>query len=372
MNCSGFQFLMSLNLDGRLSSARREMLLDHLAECGDCARLAEEMREAQHLALSLPKERNSNDFQETLWERIQSGEGTPDGAFYEPVPWSQRLRYIASGAAAAALFLVVLNWASPQSDVIDSPTIDNVASAPAATDGKPVETEVETADTTIADAEAHMAWVPSVQEPLVQLVDDNTFNATNVAQIAQKSALTTLSDLQTIAPRLQAKLTPRTTPSTDELAVVERYVRKLDRSVFLMRKLADEEFINLPGEFRNELRLAERGVQLYQRASQPHELNVALEHLAELNTDNINRSFHVVCCDKVPQFQLWFADQVMSDPEVGCVFFGVKFETREEVGEPVKLNPFDNAGLVDPTQLFNRLQLQLRARRAPAAASDNR
>jgi hypothetical protein len=81
--------------------------MQHTDDCGECARFWSDLQKAQELVLRLPSQHISGDFREQLFERIRSGEGTPDAVFREPVPLATKLRYAVSGALAAAALLVV-------------------------------------------------------------------------------------------------------------------------------------------------------------------------------------------------------------------------------------------------------------------------
>lgn len=105
MRCHQAEHLLSLNLDGRLSSGQRKLLFDHLDECAACRQIDDELNAARELALSLPTQSVSAGFREELWERIRAGEGTPEAVFREPVPLATKVRYFATGAAAAGLLI---------------------------------------------------------------------------------------------------------------------------------------------------------------------------------------------------------------------------------------------------------------------------
>lgn len=110
MNCTTCRYELSLCLDGRLPSGRRGLVMQHVDECADCAGFWNELQAAQRLALQLPHTRVSDGFREQLWERIRSGEGTPDAVFREPVPLITKARYALTGAAAAAAVLLCATW----------------------------------------------------------------------------------------------------------------------------------------------------------------------------------------------------------------------------------------------------------------------
>ncbi|MCA8941484.1 MAG: zf-HC2 domain-containing protein, partial [Planctomycetes bacterium] len=298
MSCSRFHFLLSLNLDGRLSSARRESLLDHLAECSACAHLADEMREAQQLALSLPHERISSGFHESLWERIQAGEGSPEATFHEPVPLTTRLRYVATGAAAAALFLVALNSIAPTepeqpADTIGQPRTETVASA-----------------APVADS-LRPAAVPSTGRTLAQRVrlQANPINPTNVAQVAQQITIENVNYLQSRARDLEDQLQVAHAPAIR--ATLDEPLRELQSATHLMQWMSGEDFIHLSPDTEAELRVADRIFPMLQKAQDAESIRSALALLRDLNTANFSRRFSVVCCDTQQDFLDRFRDQIL-------------------------------------------------------------
>ena len=110
MNCNTCRYELSQCLDGRLPSGRRAVVMQHVDRCEVCAAFWAELQAAQQLTLQLPKERVSDGFRDQLWERIRAGEGTPDAVFHEPVPMFTKVRYLLTGAAAAAAVLVLGSW----------------------------------------------------------------------------------------------------------------------------------------------------------------------------------------------------------------------------------------------------------------------
>ncbi|HLQ37505.1 MAG TPA: hypothetical protein VK348_06875 [Planctomycetota bacterium] len=106
MNCRICQFELSQCLDGRLPSGRRTLVMQHAAGCAGCASFWSELQAAQQLVLRLRQPHVSGEFRERLFERIRAGEGTPEAVFHEPVPMATKIRYVLSGAAAAAAVLV--------------------------------------------------------------------------------------------------------------------------------------------------------------------------------------------------------------------------------------------------------------------------
>src|SRR5262245_17400688 len=106
MNCSTCQYELSQCLDGRLASGRRALVMDHVAACAECGEFWRELQAAQALVLRLTRPRVDGDFRERLFERIETGEGTPPAVFQEQVPLATKIRYTLTGAAAAAAVLI--------------------------------------------------------------------------------------------------------------------------------------------------------------------------------------------------------------------------------------------------------------------------
>ncbi len=109
MNCRTCQHELSEFLDGRLGSGRRAQALDHLSGCESCALHWRELEAAQQIASRMPRQRIGSDFRERLFARIESGEGTPQAVFAEPISIGARVRYMFVGAAAAAAALFVIS-----------------------------------------------------------------------------------------------------------------------------------------------------------------------------------------------------------------------------------------------------------------------
>ncbi len=116
MNCTTCRYELSQCLDGRLPSGRRALVMQHATQCDDCGTFWAELQAAQQLTLRLQRPRVSGDFRESLWQRIQAGEGTPDAVFHEPVPMLAKLRYALAGAAAAAAALLCVTWLGPKDE----------------------------------------------------------------------------------------------------------------------------------------------------------------------------------------------------------------------------------------------------------------
>lgn len=113
MNCNHSRYELSQCLDGRLPAGRRAAVLQHAAECVACGSFWVELQQAQQLAQRLRRPRVGTDFRETLFARIESGEGTPEAVFREPVPTLAKVRYAFTGAAAAAAMIAAALWLAP-------------------------------------------------------------------------------------------------------------------------------------------------------------------------------------------------------------------------------------------------------------------
>lgn len=133
MNCTTCRYELSQCLDGRLPSGRRTVVMQHASQCEDCGAFWTELQAAQQLTLRLRRPRVSADFRDSLWQRIEAGEGTPDAVFHEPVPMVAKLRYALTGAAAAAAALLCVTWLGPQRD----PVTQQVAKADTVEDPVP-------------------------------------------------------------------------------------------------------------------------------------------------------------------------------------------------------------------------------------------
>ena len=175
MNCRTCQHELSEFLDGRLGSGRRAQALDHMSSCEPCSLHWRELEAAQQLASRLPRQRVGSDFRERLFARIESGEGTPQAVFAEPVSVGARIRYMFVGAAAAAAALFVITLLQRgDARPVESGTPPVVASqqqpAPRATEPRPAQLASTGSDAPyVASAEAS-PLAPRRQESLMSAV----------------------------------------------------------------------------------------------------------------------------------------------------------------------------------------------------------
>ncbi|MCB9879330.1 MAG: hypothetical protein H6835_17180 [Planctomycetes bacterium] len=110
MNCNTCRYQLSQCLDGRLPSGQRTAAMQHVERCAECRTFWDDLQAAQQLTMRLKQPHVGADFREQLWARIHAGEGTPEAVFHEPVPIWTKVRYAATGAAAAAAVLLAALW----------------------------------------------------------------------------------------------------------------------------------------------------------------------------------------------------------------------------------------------------------------------
>jgi hypothetical protein len=291
MSCERFESELSLNLDGRLSSARRDALLDHLQDCAGCESLAEEMRAAQDLALGLRAQRIGEGFHETLWERIRAGEGTPDAVFREPVPLRTKARYLLSGAAAAAALLFTAHVLFPDNLVLP----DSQQATP---------TEVARVETPTA--------TPPAAAPRATFVDEVT--PTSVAQVGAVAAVASVYDLQNRLTRLEPRILQE--PPAAVRRELAEPIETLGAATRLMLWMREQDTIDLPGELLAELRLAETSIGMLERAEEPRDVELALRQFRDLRAENLRKQFHIVCCKGRTEFLIRFQDHFRHNPNV--------------------------------------------------------
>jgi hypothetical protein len=109
MRCKQAEYLLSLDLDGRLPQSKRQAMSRHVAGCAPCTTVRTELERAREVVLGLPVQRTGAAFRSGLWRRIESGEGSPDAIFRDPVPLPTKVTYLALGAAAAAVAILAFN-----------------------------------------------------------------------------------------------------------------------------------------------------------------------------------------------------------------------------------------------------------------------
>lgn len=295
MSCNRYHYDMSLNLDGRLPSGRRDALFTHLDECAPCSALWEEVQRAQELALSLPGERIGDDFHETLWQRIRTGEGTPEAVYLAPAPMLMKVRYVLTGAVAAAAVLIGLSWLTGGSarDVeLTGPSRSEVARA---SDGAPADGPVPTAR-------------PDVQFA-VQPIDPPS--------IARASATTVVDSMLTV----QRELASVATDDSDD-ALLRRVRDRLEKSAGRLRGSAEcifwlesENLITVPREVQSELQRLHRGASQLATADAIADVRRAIEDLRRIDMARMAQPFFLRCCDYPEDFPIRFRSHFERNPD---------------------------------------------------------
>jgi hypothetical protein len=305
MSCTRFQYELSQNLDGRLPSGRREALLEHLAECAACTALSDDLQRAQDLALSLPAQRVADGFRTGLWDRIRAGEGTPEAVFQEAVSLWTKARYVASGAAAAAVLLLILGVFAKSDPSIDP--IDPGSASPApiahAEPGPDAAVDMETAPVSPMATLARLG-APRPMAPMP------------VAEAAQLGCVNSVRSLQqqvaTLEPEL-GRLAPR-----EVVTRIAEPVDSLRGAATLIRWMQDQDIIQLPGEFQAELRIAVNGLQMIDRAARTdnvQELTLAFRQLREIDVGKLQHRFRVMCCQNPAEFLEQFRHHFVQNPD---------------------------------------------------------
>lgn len=321
---------LSLHIDGRLPSGRREQLLDQLDDDQGAARLLEEMEHAQELARSLPPSQVGSGFTEGLWQRIRSGEGTPEAVFREPLPWIVKARYVALGAAAAAALLVAAGFVVDAWRGTPSPSDADPGPVAVHSDPAPAPIGPREVDAAVANLERDTAGSPPGLYPI---------SAFSVAQAGQDECLLAVQDLKSRALRAVKRL-----DQEDVREVVTELEPVVDRargSTRVIRWLQDERMIELPSDFDVALKLTEGILVRIQRARQENDsvqFRVAVDDIQRLDVEPLHRDFGVICCRDANEFLTRFQQEFVRDPGIGRAF-----QVRIVTGSPLH-GPFAPLG----------------------------
>jgi len=291
------EFEMSLHLDGRLPSGRRQRLQRRLAEDFEAARTWDELRRCQQAALELPGQSVSPTFTATLHERIASGEGTPEAVFRTPVPVRTRVRYALAGAAAALVVLIAQHVVRGRTATEESPPIASAALG--------LDTEVRRLDA--ADLPAIATASPAL-EPL---------NAWNTVRRGQQLCVDSVSELKRRLVRVEPRLDV-VVPS-EVVGSLEPIVENVRSSTALMNWLAEEQIIELPGGFVATLELTRNNLQRLERAQGQNDaiaLRTVVEDLKRLPIDPLTARIRVNCCSPEDDFRARVYHRMVSDPSL--------------------------------------------------------
>ncbi len=289
MRCHQAEHLLSLNLDGRLSSGQRKLLLDHLDACEACHRIDGELNAARELALSLPTQSLSAGFREELWQRIRAGEGTPDAVFREPVPLATKLRYFATGAAAAGVLIAAAMFLRPADDAPrnDEPVV--TASSSGGLKPRPVQdgTSFDLPDVT-----------PATPNGLATLVADGYANA--VRQLRAR-----VDDFD-----------QRATASPQFITHLRDDADRARHFAGLMRWFVDRNYMILPQDDAASLAAIELVGQQVRSVDDADSLRGVLKPLQRIRVDRTRSFFCSPCVEDETTFFLEFASRMQSAADV--------------------------------------------------------
>ncbi len=291
-----FEHELSEFLDGRLPSGRREQVLDRLADDPDAARQLRDLEAAQALARDLPAQAVGTDFTDTLWERIRAGEGSPDAVFRTPLPWTAKVRYVATGAAAAAAILALANFAGPSTP--GDPTPERLAAAPAEE----------------ARSGGLRPYEPSLlaRAPVLAPLRPET-----VAQAGQFECVEAVSALQSRTLDVVQAI-----DDVDPRAVVvelDPFVGRARGSAEIIRWMQRADLVKLQPQFDTTLALTERILDRFHRANSQNDsqlLRVAVEDLQELEIEGLRQKFDIVCCTSPEDFLTDLHEQIQRSADV--------------------------------------------------------
>lgn len=289
MSCNHFQHQLSECLDGRLPAGSRTVVMAHVATCADCARVWDEMQRVQDLVLSLPAQRTSRDFRDSLWSRINAGEGAPQVDFHEPLPLWAKMRYVLAGAAAAAALLFAGRFLL-KADPPAAPRHDEIAA---------VRTSEDSRGTPLHKRES--------PDPLLDEL--HVFTPQNVV-----SAIAASTESQAHALRARLCGQEPVPQAVYDQPDIQRAVMQLSVSTNLMRWLKTEGVLHFPPNVEADMRLLEISIEAVERSRDPRTLSAALCSLERMRIENLAHQVFVPAVSDQGEFLREFKIQLDRDP----------------------------------------------------------
>ncbi len=294
MKCNQYQTQMSLCLDGRLPAGSRAQVLAHIASCHGCARTWEALQQAQEIVLDLPVHRTSRDFRAALWSRIESGEGAPEIDLHPPVTAWTKVRYLISGAAAAAALLFASKFVFGRTE-----------------EGVKPESEQRIADL-VRRPEPPGSAAPN---PGLQF-GPAAFAPDQVARVAANTAVDSARALRDTLCELESD---QATPLAQRR--IDRSVEKFQVAAGMLRWLQREGFIGmLPPDLEADLRVAERTAEVVQAERDPRTRRVALRSIEQVRLERLPSKLFVQASPDSHDFLREFRMHLERDPRVQRVF----------------------------------------------------
>lgn len=280
---------MSLSLDGRLPSGRRTALLRHIAECASCGRTWDGMKEAQDVALSLSGHRVSGVFRQGLGRRIEAGEGTPEAAYGAAISGFGKLRYVVTGAAAAALVIVALRlFGGGEVSPERPPTEDGLV--------------------------ARVTEQPTAQPALVNGVELASLNeyslAKNCVNKTARSALRLRARMSSLGER----------PLNETWDEVEDVLVDFKAAVGVLQWMDRKRILTLPRPMQNEFREAEVSFNQIFAGPSWEVRGAALRRLQDMELERVRTNIDISCCRPAEDLFLELGELVDRMPEARKLF----------------------------------------------------
>jgi hypothetical protein len=331
--------LLSECLDGRLPSKRREALLRHVFECSACRSTYEGFERSRDLVLGLPVERVGDRFREGLWERIRTGEGTPEPALRSPIPWPSKVRYVLTGAAAAAVVLAAVQFASSTLfGATDGPADQMVAHAPLdpapAASGMSIDGSGEQRS---GDGPARGGMLHERRPGSPLFADVERIPVESARSLGSSQQLGALA-AQSVEPLSLARSVndelrshtrrlvwrardlreARNGVDLTELDDLRRRTRDAAASASALRWMSEQGFVDLTDLHE---RVVAELIGMGRRASDADEseLRGLLQDAARLDAQALDQSFNLRCCPDPESFRFQLFEHVSENPDIARV-----------------------------------------------------
>ncbi len=282
MSCSRNQVDLSRCLDGRLPGTRRAEVMAHVDKCPKCNQVWEEMQTTQSLVFGLKQHQVTRSFRDDVWERIHSGEGSPEILLQEPITTLTKVRYGLIGAAAAAAFLFGVNLL----------TTDNSSPIENTPDPEVVEINRDTLDNETKD---NTEKAPNAIESPVELVSGDLAAAGHLATQA-------IAKVASAANRLRIRKPVILRGKTDNQQLwqeVNQDVQTIDGGLHVLDSLQRNELVRLEPISRACMEAARNTLKTYRFDQHLQSINL-VRTLDECSLDGLAK---VQVTFSLPQFQ---------------------------------------------------------------------
>ena len=332
---------MSVSLDGRLPSGRRATLLRHIANCESCRLAWNEMRGAQDLALELPTAQVSSGFRSGLHRRIESGEGSPDAADRQAVPPITKLRYVLTGAAAAALFLLGVNLLSNPAgtDPVEPSLGESLTQAPSQRPKPDAAADLQQVELPRVGLQPTVSRSPSfTPQPFAQLT---SLPATPWKPVSEVSlAMLGASQCARRAQQLRRGLRAldKRPLREDTWPLIQGPAIELRTAVGLMHWLERRHMVALPTRVRQELQRADHFFNAVFRAPSWEDRHTALRGLEQVQFECVQQQLDIRCCRPAADLMCDMQDLLYAVPDAGRLFRFATVEASSILHHPSTLD----------------------------------